>query len=172
MTFDLGTELFCIFLAYDRITLKSHMTELHWNPQDCFLLIRSISGSTTSSVWMVHSRWRLIVVKECAILVCPIAHIFKTSGWNNITFGSQGDIGIIHSFSDFDHGMTSYDLELFLVGGCASAWRPFTFELKTLGEKVGYCQSLPSYFVLLGASYSVYRWEQSLQYFQDGVKFI
>ena len=51
---------------------------------------------------------------ECAILVCPIAHIFKTSGWNNITFGSQGNIGIIHSFPDFDLGMTPCDLQLFL----------------------------------------------------------
>ena len=32
---------------------------------------------------------------------------------------------------------------------------PFSFGLKILGEKVGYCQSLPSYFLLLGASYSV-----------------
>ena len=29
---------------------------------------------------------------------------------------------------------------------------PFTFELKTLGEKVGYCQNLPSDFVLLGVA--------------------
>ena len=41
----------------------------------------------------------------------------STSGWNTITFGSQGDIGIIHSFSDFDLGMTPCDLELFLGGG-------------------------------------------------------
>ena len=73
-----------------------------------------------------------------------------------ITFGSQGDIGIIHSFSDFDLGMTPCDLEHFLGGGWASAGRPFSFELKTIGEKVGYCQSLPSDFVLLGASYNVY----------------
>ena len=79
-----------------------------------------------------------------------LSHIFETSGWNNITFGSQGDIGIIHSFSDLgmtpcdlDLGITPCDLELFLGGG-ASAESPFSFELKTLGEKVGYCQSLPS----------------------------
>ena len=86
-----------------------------------------------------------------------LAHIFETSGWNNITFGSQGDIGIIHSlFSDFDLGMPPCDLELFLVGGWASAGRPFTFELTTLGEKVGYCESLPSYVVSLGASYILF----------------
>ena len=85
-----------------------------------------------------------------------LAHIFETSGWNNITFGSQGDIEISHSFSDFDRGMAPCDLELFLVEGWASAGIPFTFELKTLGEKVGYCKGLPSDFVLLGASYSVY----------------
>ena len=45
------------------------------------------------------------------------AHIFETSGWNNITFGSQGDIGIIHSFSDFDLGMIPCDRELFGGGG-------------------------------------------------------
>ena len=46
------------------------------------------------------------------------AYIFETSGWNNITFGSQGiDIGIIHNFSDFDLRMTLCDLELFLGGG-------------------------------------------------------
>ena len=50
--------------------------------------------------------------------------------------------------------MTSCDLKLFLGGG-ASEGRPFSFELKTLGEKVGYCQSVPSDFVLLGASYSI-----------------
>ena len=52
-----------------------------------------------------------------------LAHIFETSGWSNVTFG------------------------------WASAGRPFSFSLKTLGEKVGYCQSLSSNFVLLGASY-------------------
>ena len=41
------------------------------------------------------------------------AHIFETSGWNNITFGSQVDIGVTHSFSDFDLGMIPFDLELF-----------------------------------------------------------
>ena len=53
--------------------------------------------------------------------------------------------------------MTPCDLELFLVGrGWPSAGRPFSFELKSLGEKVGYCQSLASDVVLLdGASYSV-----------------
>ena len=87
-----------------------------------------------------------------------LAHIFETSGWNNITFGSQGDIGIIHSFPNFDLGMTPCELELYLAGGggCSSAGRTFSFELKTLGEKVGYCQSLPSDFLLIGASYSVY----------------
>ena len=63
-----------------------------------------------------------------------LSHIFETSGWNNITFGSQGDIGIIHSFSDFDLGMTP----------CCSAGRPFTFELKTLGEK-GRLLSVPAF---------------------------
>ena len=46
-----------------------------------------------------------------------LAHIFETSGGNNVTFVSQGDIGIIHSFSDFDLGMTTCDLEPFLGGG-------------------------------------------------------
>ena len=41
----------------------------------------------------------------------------ETSGWDNITFGSQGDIGIIHSFSDFHLRMTPCDLELFGGGG-------------------------------------------------------
>ena len=80
-----------------------------------------------------------------------LAHIFETSGWDNITSGSQGDIGIIHCFSDFHLGMTPCDLEPFLVGGWPSAGRLFTFELKTFRGKVGYCQSLPSDFVLLGA---------------------
>ena len=83
------------------------------------------------------------------------AHIFETSGWNNITCGSQGDIGIIHSFSEFDLGMAPCDLEP-LLGGWASAGRPFSFQLKTLGEKVGYCQGMPSDCVLLAASFSVY----------------
>ena len=56
-----------------------------------------------------------IVVKDTPFW-SVLTHIFKTSGWNNITFGSQGDIGIIHSFSDFDLGMTPCDLDLFLVG--------------------------------------------------------
>ena len=46
-----------------------------------------------------------------------LAHILVISGWNNITFGSQGDIGIIHTFTDFDHGMTTWGLERFLGGG-------------------------------------------------------
>ena len=81
---------------------------------------------------------RPIFVKECAILVCPSPYLdstlthLGTSGWNNITFGLQGDIGIIHSFSEFDLGMTPCDLGL---GGGASAGRPFSFELKTLGER-------------------------------------
>ena len=70
-----------------------------------------------------------------------LTHIVETSGWNNITFGSQGDIGIIHSFSDFDLGMTPCDLELFRGG--ASTGRPFSFELKPIGEKVGCCQTRP-----------------------------
>ena len=82
------------------------------------------------------------------------AHIFETSGWNNITFGSQGDIGIIHSFSDFDLRMTRVTLNL--SWGAASTGSPFSFKLKSSGEKVGYCQSLSSDFVLLGASFSVY----------------
>ena len=56
-------------------------------------------------------------------------------GWNNITFGSQGDIGIIHSFSDFDPGMTPCDIELLLGGAWASAGRLFIFELKTFMGK-------------------------------------
>ena len=44
----------------------------------------------------------------------------------------------------------------FFLGKGASAGRPFSFELKPLGKKVGYGQSLSSDFVLLGASYSVY----------------
>ena len=53
--------------------------------------------------------------------------------------------------------MTPWDLQLFLEGvGWSSAGRPFTLELKTLGEKVGYCQSLSSDFLLHGASSSVY----------------
>ena len=54
--------------------------------------------------------------------------------------------------------MTQCDLERCLEGGggWSLAERPFGFELKVLGEKVGYCQSRPSDFILLGASYSVY----------------
>ena len=89
------------------------------------------------------------------------AHIFETSAWNNIKFGPQGDIGIVHSFLDFDLGMAPCDLKLLRGGGGgggggASAGRPFSFDLKTLWEKVGYCPSLPSDFLLLGARFSVY----------------
>ena len=56
-------------------------------------------------------------------------------------------------------GWPPCDLEVLRGGGGASAGRPLSFELKTLGEKVGLfrgiCQSLPSDFVLLGASFSV-----------------
>ena len=38
----------------------------------------------------------------------------------------------------------------FFGGGGASAESPFNFELKTLGEKVNDCQSLPSDFLLHG----------------------
>ena len=78
------------------------------------------------------------------------AHIFETRGWNNITFGSQGDIGIIHSFLDFDLvGMAPCDLEL-LGGGLQQEnhLASSLFTKKTSGGKVGYCQSLPSDFVL------------------------
>ena len=51
------------------------------------------------------------------------------SGWNNITFGSQSDIGIIHNFSDFDLGMTLCDLEL--GGGLQQEDHALSFELKT-----------------------------------------
>ena len=54
-----------------------------------------------------------------------LAHIFETIGWNNVAFLSQCDIGIIHSFSVLDLGMTPCDLELFLGGGGgASGGRP------------------------------------------------
>ena len=54
--------------------------------------------------------------------------------------------------------MTPCDLEPFPEGGggWSLAGRPFSFEIKIVGEKVDYCQSLPSDFLLLGASYSVY----------------
>ena len=46
--------------------------------------------------------------------------------------------------------MTPCDLELFLGGGGGGlGW-------SLAGEKVGYCQSLSSDFLLLGDSYSVY----------------
>ena len=40
--------------------------------------------------------------------------------------------------------------------GWSLAGRPFSFELNILGERVYYSQSLPSDFLLLGASYNVY----------------
>ena len=42
--------------------------------------------------------------------------------------------------------MAPCDLEL-LLGGWASEGRPFSFELKTLGEKVGYCQPQTLYYL-------------------------
>ena len=48
--------------------------------------------------------------------VPAIAHIFEICRWNNITFGSQGDTGLIHRFLDFDLGMTPCVLDLFLGG--------------------------------------------------------
>ena len=92
-------------------------------------------------------------------LSLPSLHIFETSGWDNITFGSQGDIGIIHIYivsQTLTLGWPRLTFNILLGGGGASAGKPFSFELKTKGEKVGYCQSLPSDFVLLGASFSVY----------------
>ena len=108
--------------------------ELCRNRRDCFLSIRANSSSTTSSVWMAHSRWRSIVVKEYAILVCPCPYVWNQWG-----------------------------------GG---RYIPSHLGHNRVREKVCYCQSLPSNFVLLGASYSVYWWVQSLQDIQDGVKFI
>ena len=81
-------------------------------------------------------------------MVSPIAHIFGTSGWNNIAFGSQGDIEIIHSFPNFDLGMTPCDFELFLGGGLQ--------QEDHLGEKGATFRACPQIFLLLGASYSVY----------------
>ena len=94
---------------------------------------------------MAHSRWRQLLSNNVPFW-SVLAYIFETSRWNNITFGSQGYIGIIRSFSDSDLGMTPRDLELFL-GGWPSAGKPF-LRPKTSGAKVGYCR-------LLGASYSV-----------------
>ena len=63
--------------------------------------------------------------------------------------------------------MCHFDLSLPIslkpVGGI-----PSHLGHKALGEKVCDCQSLPSDFLLLGASYSVYWWVQSLQDIQDG----
>ena len=50
--------------------------------------------------------------------------------------GHKVILGLDQSFSDFDLGMAPCDIEL-LLGGWASAGRQFSFELKTLGEKVG-----------------------------------
>ena len=101
------------------------------NRRDCFLLIRANSSLTTISAWMAYSRWTPIVVKQCAILVCPCPYL-----WNQ--------------WVEYHH----------------------IWGHKTLVKKVCHCQSLPSNFVLLGASYSVYWWVQSLQDTQDGAKFI
>ena len=67
------------------------------------------------------------------------------------------------------HFGLSLPISLKPVGGI-----PSHLGHKTLGKKVWYCQSLPSNFVLLGASYrsSVYWWVKSLHDIQDGVKFI
>ena len=62
------------------------------------------------------------------------AHILETSGWN-ITFGSQGDIGIIHSFLDFDIGMAPCDLELLQGGGGLQQEDHLASKPKTLGQK-------------------------------------
>ena len=57
-------------------------------------------------------------------------------------------------------GITSHVSHKVILGSPidsqTSAGRPFSFELNTLGEKVGYYQSLPSDFILLGASYIVF----------------
>ena len=64
---------------------------------------------------------------------------------------------VILGSSIVSQSLTCVTLIFFLGGGGgAPAGRPFNFEVKTLGEKVGYCQSLSSDFVLLGASFSVY----------------
>ena len=155
ITFDLGT----LPTNVNPSVPFCHMIELCRNRRDYFLSIRANSNATISSVLMADSRWQPIGLVYWGVMPqqqpgslgqllsknvpfrSVLAHIFETSEWNNITFRSQGDIGITHSVSDFDFGMTPYDLELFL-GGWASAESPFSFELKTLGEKVNCCHSL------------------------------
>ena len=89
------------------------MTELCQNRKDCFLLIRVYQVQEP-----VRSEWRIQdgdpFLSKNVPFWSVLAHIFETSGWNNIIFGSQAYIGIIHGFSDFDLGMTLCDLDLFL----------------------------------------------------------
>ena len=77
--------------------------------------IASVRLGLTRVQQSVRSEWRIqdesqLLSKNVPFWSVPI-HIVETSGWNNITFGSQGN-GIIHSFSDFDLGMSPCDLQL------------------------------------------------------------
>ena len=145
----------------------SYLSGIWWNCVEIDKIVSFRLGFTrvqqpVRSEWHIHDGGQLL--SKNVPFWSVLAHIFETTGWDNITFESQGHIGIIHSFLDFDLRMTPCDLELFRGG--ASAGRPFSFNLKTLGEKVGYCQSLSSDFVLLGASYNVYWWVQSSKIFK------
>ena len=57
-----------------------------------------------------------VCLSVCMPFWSVLAHIFETSGWNNITFGSQCHIRIINSFSEFN----LCDLDFFLGGGGSS----------------------------------------------------
>ena len=74
MTFDLGT----VPTYANPFVSFWHMMELCRNRRDCFLSVRANSSSTLSSVCMAHSKWRPIVVKNCAILPAR-AHKSETS---------------------------------------------------------------------------------------------
>ena len=85
----------------------------------------------------------------------PVGGITSHLG-HKVILGLSIDYILIHRLIlilHFDLGMAPCEL---LRGGGASAGRPFSFELNSLGEKVGYCQSLSSDVVLLGACVSVY----------------
>ena len=94
---------------------------------------------------MIKQKWRVPILSKSSN--------FVNNSRNCTKFEALGDL-IDAPLIWHNLGPTSRDLSMtvtiFLNFG------PFSFELKTLGEKVGYCQSLPSSFVLLGASYSVY----------------
>ena len=160
------------------------MMDLCRNRRDCFLSLRANSSSTTISAERQLPPPPRVIVGKSALFAssCPFSDAKSSAAAGcpseprtapppsnfRLRTAMEWHIQDGRQLLSKNVPFWSVPSHIFEPNGGI----PSHLGLKTSVKKVCYCQNLPSNCVLLGASYSVYWWVQSLQDIQDGVKFI